>query len=379
MGNGFYRSLSRHVRTGATFLIQQVPAKTARGRIDLRKQDIRKILLVRANFRMGNSLLAIPAIELFRRNFPEARIDFVGSAASKVLYRNLPVDHHFVAARRFPGCVWQYPALLRQLRTVGYDLAVEVSCSQSALGAFITGMSGARLTAGRAGKRDFWYNLKIPKPAGQNKYRLIPELVAALGLKSERIYPKVILSSDEVQRGRERIAALVEGDDGRQPVGVFVGAKTRTGKRWQKDNFLKLVEALKLRGVAVVVFAGPEEKDIIEYFRQTLPADIKLVCERDLRTFAAMVAQCRLFVTCDSGPMHLACSLGVRTIAIFQNHDFHRWGPPDELCRVIHEPQGVSVEAVESACDIELNEPPESRLISSGGRLDHGIAEENPR
>lgn len=44
--------------------------------------------------------------------------------------------------------------------------------------------------------------------------------------------------------------------------------------------------------------------------------------------------------------MHLACALGVRTIAIFQNSDFKRWGPPANMAQIVYEPGGVSAEEV---------------------------------
>jgi len=83
---------------------------------DLHGASIKKILLVRPNFRIGNAILALPAIAAFRRNFPEARIDYVGSPVSNLLFRNQPLNHHYVAPRRFPGVLWQYPRLIRLLR-----------------------------------------------------------------------------------------------------------------------------------------------------------------------------------------------------------------------------------------------------------------------
>lgn len=66
---------------------------------DLRGENIKKILLVRSLFRMGDSILATPAISLLRQNFPEATIDFVGPPVEEKLLsesddrsvlRNLP-------------------------------------------------------------------------------------------------------------------------------------------------------------------------------------------------------------------------------------------------------------------------------------------------
>lgn len=322
--------------------------------IDFRAEKIDKILLVRPNFRLGNSILALPSVHLFRKNYPNARIDFVGSPVSKTLFANLPIDHHYQVARRFPKSSWAYPVLLRRLRREKYDLAVEVSCSQSALGAFVVGLSGARLRVGRTGKWDFWYDAKIPKTAERNKYRLLPAFVATMGLESEDVPPRLVLSGAETAAGSEALRRRGL-DDRLQLVGLFVGARKRHGKRWPENQFVQAIRKLEAHEVQIAVFLGPEEQELMPYFTSNLRPNTPVIFEPSLRLFAAMVSRCRLFVTCDSGPMHLACALGVRTVAIFQNRDFQRWGPPEHTARIIHDPAGVTAEAVAGACLAELS------------------------
>lgn len=348
-------AVNRGIRTLATKAMRRFALPNDRRKIHLRSETIDKILLVRPNFRLGNSILALPSIYLFRKNYPNAKIDFVGSPVSRALCANLAVDKLYQVARRFPESAWAYPALLRKLRREKYDLAVEVSCSQSALGAFVVGLSGARVKVGREGKWDFWYDVKISKPAERNKYQILPAFVAAMGLETEEALPKVVLSAAEAAAGSAIIRSAGVGD--RAPIlGVFVGARKRHGKRWAPNNFTQLIQNLTARGVRVVVFLGPEERQLMDYFNANLRAKAPVICEPSLRIFAAMVSQCELFLTCDSGPMHLACALGVRTIAIFQNRDFHRWGPPPHRARIVHDSKGVSVETVERACFAELSE-----------------------
>jgi protein-S-isoprenylcysteine O-methyltransferase Ste14 len=133
-----------------------------------------------------------------------------------------------------------------------------------------------------------------------------------------------------------------------------VGGRKTWGKRWPVKNFCQLIAALYCRGVNVVTFFGPEEKDWIGFFRDALDPGIPLVFEPSCRAFAAMVSNCDLFVTCDSGPMHLSCGLGVRTVAIFQKHNFDHWGPPPALARIVYQAGGPPVEEVLKGCLAEL-------------------------
>jgi ADP-heptose:LPS heptosyltransferase len=135
---------------------------------------------------------------------------------------------------------------------------------------------------------------------------------------------------------------LARGNSGRPTVGVFVGGRKTWGKRWPVRNFYELITALYSQRLNVITFIGPEEKNSIGFFRDTLDSNIPIVYEPISRDFAAMVSNCDLFVTCDSGPMHLACGLGIRTVAIFLNPNFDHWGPPSSVARIVYEPGGCS-------------------------------------
>ena len=331
-----------------------VTARSKEERLDFHRERIEKILLVRSTFRMGESILAIPAISLFRKNFPHARIDFVGAPISRVLFQNLPIDHCFCVTRRFPDSSWAYLALLGQIRSTGYDLAVDLSCSQSAMGSFIVGFSGARFRVGLQGKRDLWFNVRIPRPPEKNKYRILPAFLSAMGLEIQEVLPSLMLSPAEKEEGRRRMETLA-GQGGGSTVGVFVGGRKARGKRWPMENFCQLITALYRQGVKVVTFFGPEEKKLMGFFRQALETEVPLVFEPSPRAFAAMVSNCRLFITCDSGPMHLAYAVGVSTIIIFQKPNFDHWVPPQEMAQIIYQPGGVSPKEVLEASLAELS------------------------
>jgi len=341
-------------------------------RADFRQTEIQRILLVRSLFRMGDSILATPAIVLFRKNFPAARIDFVGPRVSKTLFRNLPIDHHYEAARSFPKVCWSYLALLKRIRKTKYDLAVDVSGSSAALGSFIVGFSAARFRVGLKGQWDRWFNIRLVRPSSLNKYAVLPELVRSMGLESPPVYPTLILSAEEIARAGRRIQALITGDAA--PIlGIFVGGRKARGKRWAKENFLELARRLRAEGMQPIVFIGPEESDLLGYFSDALGPGVPVLLEPDARAFAALVANCSLFVGCDSGPVHLACAIRVRTVAIFLQANFDHWGPPAELGRVVFDPHGVSVDLVVDACHDELRASL-SAAVNNVATFDHVLS-----
>jgi len=330
-----------------------VAARATEKKLDLRTERVERILLVRANFRMGSAVLATPAIFQFRSDFPRARIDFVGSPMSGTLFENLPIDHHYPITRRFPDASWAYLVLLSHLRRTRYDLAVELSGGSSSMGSFIVGLSGARFRVGSRGKRDGWFNVRIAKNSEKNKYRTLPAFTTAMGLIATEARPSLTLTGAEKTAGKMRMESLT-GPDCR-PVGVFIGGRDRWNKRWPIESFLKLSKALYSEGNKVVVFAGPEEKVLIPGLIQRMHPEIPLVLEPSVRLFASMLSHCCLLITSDSGPMHLSCALGVRTVAIFQRPTFERWGPPASLARIVYRSEGVSADEVLKVCVSELS------------------------
>lgn len=322
-------------------------------RADPRDQALRRILLVRANFRIGNLILALPALAAFRKNFPHAKIDFVGSPVSRLLFQNQPLDEHYETPRRFPRVLWEYAILIRRLRAERYDLALDVSCSQSGLASFIVGLSGARSRAGCAGKWDRLLNFRVAKPSEINKYRKLTELLKALGLHGIDEIGRLQFSAAELDAGR----AALEHGSGKwvgPMVGVFVGGRKLRGKRWPLENFIEIIVGLTQKGYRVVTFVGPEESDIADQLKSNLGSNAQIVFEPSLRKFAAMVAHLDLFVCGDSGPMHLACAVGVRVVAIFRERDVTRWAPPAHAAHIVSAADGVSPGAVLSAALEEL-------------------------
>jgi heptosyltransferase-3 len=351
--NKFHYSLNQKIRRTAKRIMHSVTSQSTEKRLDFHSEELKKILLVRATFRMGDSILATPAIAVFRRRFPNARIDFVGSPMSRMLFKNLPIDHHFTITRTFPASSWTYLALIHELRSVHYDLAIDLSCSQSAMGAFIVGFSGAIFRAGLQGEWDRWFNVRILRPPEINKYAVLPALLRSIGLDNDEPLPCLTLSAAEKERGKKRIMELTSLDSA-PTVGVFIGGRKSWGKRWPTENFSKLITALSRRGLNVVTFLGPEETSLIGFYRDALGSEIPMAYEPSSRNFAAMVANCDLFVTCDSGPMHLASALGTRMVVIFRNDNFDRWAPPPTLARIVYQPGGCSPEEVLRVCLAQL-------------------------
>ncbi|MGH7874692.1 MAG: glycosyltransferase family 9 protein [Candidatus Binatia bacterium] len=355
--NDSYKALryffDRTFRAGVMWIMNRITARAREEEVDFRAEDIKRILLVRGLFRMGDAILATPAISLMQHNFPTATIDFVGPNITKKLFENLPINHYYEIHRNFPKVCWSYLALLNRLRRTKYDLALDASGSSAALGSFIVGFSGARFRVGVRGRWDRWFNVRVARPLSINKYANLPDLITSLGIDSPRLLPALVLSEVELAEGRKQLAALIP--DRELPiVAIFIGGRKSRGKRWPSTNFVELAMLLGAQGARPIVFVGPEELESLVYLQSVLAHRVPVFFEPRIKRFASLVANCHLFVACDSGPVHLACALRVRTVTIFLKNDFDRWGPPPSLGRVVYRESGIAVAEVLQACQAEL-------------------------
>lgn len=124
-------------------------------------------------------------------------------------------------------------------------------------------------------------------------------------------------------RQRERWSALVaESND--TLIGVSPGSNAPS-RRWPADSFAALVRRLCDRGLRVVVFGGPGERELIDFVAGGRA--LAVGGTPDLPLLAAGLGACDVVVTNDTGPMHVAAAVGTSTVAIIGPSDPGLTGP----------------------------------------------------
>jgi ADP-heptose:LPS heptosyltransferase len=285
---------------------------------------------------MGNLLLITPAIAALRQALPDARIDVLCYDAYAALLAHDPdVDHTLGLQRRMLLNPWTLARLVWTLRRTQYDLVIEGARGGSFLGAFLVAMSGGRYRMAAAGSRyQAFFNVRVPRrPYVEHKVNLLLAFLEDLGIPPATRATKVVLTDTE--RGDAAARLRDWGVAGGGPViGIIVGA--RRGKQWPPGQLVELVRRLQLLpGVAVVLFAGPEERDEAIRLRRDLVGTVVVAPQLCIRDLAAMLSRCTLVVTGDTGPMHLAAAVGTPTVAVFRTTNAQSYAPRGPLHRAI--------------------------------------------
>jgi heptosyltransferase-3 len=298
--------------------------------------NVRRVLLVRPNFRIGNTLMATPLIPALRQRFPDAHIDYLGGDTTSVLLAHLPVQNVYNVSRRFILQPWRFVALFARLRRIHYDVAVEGGIG-SFSGTLYTYFTGARYRIGCGANGERFLNVRLPVLAGMHPYERRVAFARLLGASCPG-RPVYEVGAAE----RSAAVAVLErchlaADSVIQPfVAVFVGGHLE--KRWAADRWIELARSLAALGARVLVCLGPEERQSESRYRRELPPAVQVLSPQPLRLFAALLSVSRLIVTPDSGPMHLAAAFGIPVIALLQSEASRTYAPREPDDRVLVRP-----------------------------------------
>ncbi|MDF1799106.1 MAG: glycosyltransferase family 9 protein [Planctomycetota bacterium] len=226
-----------------------------------------------------------------------------------------------------------YRGLIRELRSAGYGLAVDLQ--RLAKSALVARRSGAQRVLGwdRArSKEGAWLLVKERIQPGDPQDHMVRHYGAfAAHLGAQPTGPRGVLHP-----GREAeawAAELLQGT-GAAPVVLNLGA-SKLPNRWPAERFGELAAGLAADGLPVVLAGGPADREAAATALEVATASAgpgsapiqDLAGATSLRQLAALLDRAALFVGCDTGPMHMAVAMGCRVVALFGPANPRRTGP----------------------------------------------------
>jgi heptosyltransferase-2 len=160
-------------------------------------------------------------------------------------------------------------------------------------------------------------NPEIPKAAHQIFEYL--HLTAALGANQEPLPPKLFVAPEEVEAAKKKFNL----DKISNPIfGLNAGAEYGPAKRWPVDRFIAAAQEIQRRTNCVwILFGGKNDlqlnSQIESAIRNRQSAVFNLTGKTSLRELMSLLKLCRVLLTNDTGPMHVAAALGIPVVAIF--------------------------------------------------------------
>jgi heptosyltransferase II len=313
----------------------------------LKQREVKKIL-VRATNWVGDAVMSLPALQALRQRYPAAQISVLARPWVAGLYGRESFCDEVIPYETPNG--WRGLSAKRrmavELRKRHFDCAVLLQNAFEA--AAVARWAGIPMRIGYNRDGRGWlltHPIPVPKPgeieAHQRFYYL--ELLKRAQLidgYSSTAPIRLDGTAAAAEQGREW---LNNASMGEWVIGISPGAAYGGAKRWLPERFA--AAAVKLAGeygASVAVFGSKTEQEMCEAVRAlVVAAEVK--CENfagvtTLPRLIEMVAACRLFLTNDSGSMHIASALRVPTVAVFGATDDKATGPTGDASRVIRQP-----------------------------------------
>jgi heptosyltransferase-1 len=311
---------------------------------------------------IGDVVQTLPALEAIKKIHPGAKITWlVEEAASGILEGHPLIDTLLVSRRKAWLRMLRNPAtfaqglggisrFIRELRSRRYDIAVDFQgLFKSGL---LIGLARAARKIGFDRTRELSYlflNERLPA-YNIEKHALERYLDVARYLGSKEPSSACTLPIER-ERGlmKQRLAAIRKQE--RPLVAINPVARWKT-KLWPERNFAELADRLVKEKNAVVVFTGsPDDRGVNDRIVSMMTGKaVNWAGETTLKELAALASLSDLFITTDTGPMHLAAAAGTKVLALFGPTAPWRTGPYGPLHIVVRTGTGCSP-CFKRACD----------------------------
>lgn len=280
-------------------------------------------ILIRVPNWLGDTMMSTAAVRAVKTLFPQAGLSILAKPVFSTFWKDFPgVEEAIVLEKGFAG-FWKTVSMLKQKK---FDAALVLPTSFSS--AFLAAAAQIPVRIGWGGEmRDLFLTRVVPHPKPRQKHLVFEYLdLVQKGfqkpLKEKRIGLDCTISK-ETLRGLGQVFADA-GVPAKKPFIAFApGATYGQAKRWPLPYWKELMgKLLNERSEDFLILGGLEEgpylKPLMEGWGTAESKRLHLLAGRTSPTIlAAMLSKCRLLVTNDTGPMHVAAAAGTPTVALF--------------------------------------------------------------
>lgn len=265
-----------------------------------------KILVILPNW-LGDAIMATPAIELLASHYQDARFTFVGSYVSIEALKHHPlcekaiVDETKKASNR-------YIATYKLARDLGkFHLAV--SFRNQLHSSLLLRFTKTVVCISRRSWHSMFLLSHTPKiTTSQHLVKQYAQLA--------------MIDADHWSGVIPNLKLYIKAEQFNKPtLGINAGATYGSAKRWYPQRFAEVAKEFADR-FDIIIFGGPNEVEMAHEIESNLKSfnitNYKnLAGKTNIEELCSNIAGCSLFITNDSGPMHVAAAYQVPTVAIF--------------------------------------------------------------
>jgi heptosyltransferase-2 len=281
------------------------------------KQNISNILVINTTA-IGDTLLSTPAIRALKKSFPYAYVAaLVSKPAKEILLENKYINEliNYQPRINLPYLI-KLPTLLKRLKSKRFDLVIALHGNDpdTAPIAYLT--DAPHRLGWEESRLSFLFTIPI-KTRDEVKHfaqvRLV--MLSDIGVMPDGIgldMPLNQIDEDEALNFLKKNNIQNGSFAGLHPFG------SKSYKWWPLDRMARVGDYLYKRyNLQPIIFGGIKEREkAIEMSNMVEVKPLIAAGELSIRGSAALIKKCRLFITTDSGPMHIAQAMRTPTIAL---------------------------------------------------------------
>ena len=330
-----------------------------------RQTHLKKILVRGVNW-LGDAVMTTPALHRLRQHLPESQITLLTPQQLAELWAHHPSIDSFVAFQQAES-LW---SVARRIRAEAFDVALVLPNSpRSALEVWLAGIPHrigyARawrswlLTQAVAGRAEGGQTRKrsvreirtliaepVPPristqgqtlPGSAHQVHEYLHLASVLGASPAPLAPELEVTTKEVQAARSKfvdnlLAARKLADEKSAPIwlGLNPSAAYGPAKCWPAERFAAVAREIsqRIKGSFWLVLGGQADWEVCQHVTQMSGSKVaNLAGKTSLRELMAVLKICRVLLTNDSGPMHVAAALGTPVVVPFGSTSPQLTGP----------------------------------------------------
>lgn len=311
------------------------------------------IALFRA-IKLGDLLVAIPAIRALRKAFPTAHIALISLPwAADFVARFPEYLDEFIPFPGWPGLPEQVveaektTRFLQMMQHRNFDLVVQMQGNGTCVNPMMA-LLGAQKTAGYYPADLPQYcldtHLYMPYLEGQHEIRRHVQLMEFLGIPAQGHELEFPLTDADCQRASQ-VAELQNLEPGRY---VCIHAGGISARRWPENRFAQVADALAEKGYSIVLTGTAAELPIVEQVSSQMKAPaINLAGKTDLGVIGWVLSRAAMLVSNDTGVSHVASALKTPSVILYSTSKPEEWGPLNQqLHRAVREAEATNSQRV---------------------------------
>ncbi|MDD2653101.1 MAG: lipopolysaccharide heptosyltransferase II [Sulfurimonas sp.] len=265
-----------------------------------------KILIILPNW-LGDAVMATPAIELLSKYYPKAEFTFVGSFVTIEALKYHPRCKNAIVdeTKKAPNRIKATYELAKKLGS--FDMAI--SFRNQIHSSLLLKLTESVLCIAKKS----WHSMFLLSHT--------PTIKADKHL-AKQYAQLAMINTDAWDKTTPPLKLYIEPKKFDKPVmGINAGATYGSAKRWYPERFAAVAKEYS-NMYDIIIFGGPNEVDMAKEIETNLKAShvsnyTNLAGKTTIKELCEHIGGCSLFVTNDSGPMHVAAAYGVPTVSIF--------------------------------------------------------------